>query len=408
MTDDTLFLAGYEEYATPRQLEFIEAVREHGSQRAAARSLGINPSTVDKAVARVRFNAAKHGYAPEHDWVHRTPKGHVVKGVSTYYGEDPETGEVRAKGQWVKTRTEDIERKDLWMEFAEEVSGRVPAVPVVPQPCPEDDPFLGFIEDKLLTVYPMGDPHVGMYAWHEECGEDFDVEIASADLLSAASALVDKSPPSATAIILNLGDFYHADTVDNMTRRGGNQLDVDTRWPRVLRAGARLMCDLIDLALRKHSKVVVRNVIGNHDDHSSIALSCIMDARYHDEPRVTVDCSPAQYWYYRHGKVLIGSTHGDKTKTTSLPLIMAHDRPEDWGQTEHRYWYTGHVHHKNVVEVGSVLCESFRTLAARDAYTAGAGYRSGRDMHAIVLDQEYGETDRYRVDIRLARARRQT
>jgi hypothetical protein len=78
---------------------------------------------------------------------------------------------------------------------------------------------------------------------------------------------------------------------------------------------------------------------------------------------------------------------------------MAADRAEDWGQTKHRYWYTGHVHNQTVTELPGVVCESFRTLAARDAWASGAGYRAGRDMRAIVLDREHGEVERHRVDV---------
>jgi len=49
------------------------------------------------------------------------------------------------------------------------------------------------------------------------------------------------------------------------------------------------------------------------------------------------------------------------------------------------------------------VVESFRTLAAKDAWQAAQGYRSGRDMYAIVLDAEHGEVERHRCDIRQVR-----
>jgi hypothetical protein len=51
-------------------------------------------------------------------------------------------------------------------------------------------------------------------------------------------------------------------------------------------------------------------------------------------------------------------------------------------------------------ELPGLLCESFRTLAARDAYATGAGYRAGRDMRLIVHHREDGEIERYRCDAR--------
>jgi hypothetical protein len=105
----------------------------------------------------------------------------------------------------------------------------------------------------------------------------------------------------------------------------------------------------------------------------------------------------------RFGQNLIGSTHGDGAKPADLPLLMAADRAEDWGKTSFRYWYTGHVHHRSAKEHPGCIVESFRTLAAKDSWHTGQGYRAGRDMYAIVLDREHGEVERYRCDIRMAR-----
>ena len=48
---------------------------------------------------------------------------------------------------------------------------------------------------------------------------------------------------------------------------------------------------------------------------------------------------------------------------------------------------------------GNVPEAAWDTLAAADAYAAGAGYRAGRDMRLIVHDSEHGEVERHRCDI---------
>jgi hypothetical protein len=245
----------------------------------------------------------------------------------------------------------------------------------------------------------MGDPHLGMYAWGRESGDDFDLKMAESYLCEAVSRLVACSPKSKTAIMLNLGDFFHSDTQDNRTRRSGHSLDIDTRWSKVLRAGVRAMMTCIDAAAKKHERVIVRNSIGNHDDHTSQMLAIALALFYENNPRVVIEDSPSRFWFYRFGKVLFGSTHGDTTKPNQLPGIMAHDKADAWGKTKHRYWYTGHIHNQNVIEYPGCIWESFRTLAAKDAWTAGAGYRSGRDMYAIVHHQDHGEVERHRVDV---------
>jgi hypothetical protein len=52
-----------------------------------------------------------------------------------------------------------------------------------------------------------------------------------------------------------------------------------------------------------------------------------------------------------------------------------------------------------VFELPGCLVESFRALAPRDAWHSAQGYRSGRDMHCIVLHEQHGEIERHRVDV---------
>jgi hypothetical protein len=73
--------------------------------------------------------------------------------------------------------------------------------------------------------------------------------------------------------------------------------------------------------------------------------------------------------------------------------------PQDWGASTHRYWYVGHVHHKDVKEYPGCIVEYVRTLAARDAWHQGQGYRAGRDMQLIVHHREHGEIERHRCDV---------
>ena len=80
-----------------------------------------------------------------------------------------------------------------------------------------------------MVAIPIGDPHIGMYAWSEEAGEDFDTDIARNDLLNASRSLFNASPDADRCLIANLGDFFHSDNQSNRTARSGAALDVDTR-----------------------------------------------------------------------------------------------------------------------------------------------------------------------------------
>lgn len=373
---------------TDAQREKVNAVEKYGVAEAA-RQLKITRRAIAFVLARLVRLAARRGMSSEHDMTHAVPDGFEVKGVSTLYNADGKVSQ-----QWVKSRLRDDDvqaMREAIAEMAEEYRGTAKPVRAPARST-----------TSLLSVYPLGDPHIGSYAWAAEAGEDFDVNIARQDLLAAAGRLVDVAPPSERALILNLGDFFHSDSLSQLTK-SGHKLDVDTRWPRVLRLGCQLMVDLITLALRKHAKVEVINCIGNHDDHSSIMLSAFLEAWFHLEPRVHVHPTTSKFHYLEHGKCLVGVTHGDTVKHLALGELMASDKPEAWGRTQYRYWYTGHIHHTSKTELRGAVVESFRTLAARDAWHTGQGYRSGRDMYCIVLDAEFGEVERHRCDIRQVR-----
>lgn len=372
---------------TERQKEVITQLAESGTQNAAADALGIADRNIAYLVARVKKHAISRGWSPEHGWTKTVPEGYHVKGTTTLYDED---GKQRL--QWVKTNRNAEEREAQWRalaeELAQEVEGKAKAAPA---PAESDE--------DTLTVYPLGDPHIGLYSWHKETGQDFDCEIAEANLIHATERLTAGAPSSSRALIVNLGDFFHSDTQDNRTARSGHALDVDTRWARVQRVGVNALRGCISAALTRHQTVHVVNVIGNHDDHSAIALSLILEGYYSNEPRVVIDDAVSAYRRFRFGSVLLGMTHGHNSKPEDLAAIMAAEWPEEWGATRHRYWLTGHIHTRKVWECRGALVESFRTLAARDAWTASMGYSAGRDMQRITYHRDHGEVERQRVDI---------
>jgi hypothetical protein len=365
----------------------VDAVIKYGSNRKAAQALGVHSTSVDKTMTGLKKQAAKRGHAPENDMTKEAPEGFSVSGTSTMYDAD---GEIKL--QWVKTKQEAEQILERALEAAREVfSDPMMKVSKIPKPTSKMD-------NDLMMVYPMGDPHIGMYAWAEEAGDHFDVKIAEKNLCAAMDRLVECSKPAKQALIVNVGDFFHADNKFGTTTRG-TQLDTDSRWSHVLRIGVRAMRHCIESALRKHDTVHVINEIGNHDDHTAQVLTLALTMAYEDNPRVSFDQSPGMYHYHTFGDVLIGVTHGDKTKPEKLGEIMAVDRQKDWGTTKFRYWYTGHIHNRKVFDLPGCMVESFRTLAPKDAWTAGMGYRSGRDMYSIAIHRKFGEVERHRADI---------
>lgn len=326
------------------------------------------------------------------DVVPSIPTGHRLKGVSTLIDGN---GSVRA--QWIKTdREKEAERNDM-LDALKHIADEWPARMPVPSPDHSDE--------DLLCVYPMGDPHFGMYAWAAETGNDYDLELAEQYHVAAMEELVRVAPPAKHALVIDLGDFFHMDNSSNMTPRSGHILDVDTRRPKVFRAGVRSFRKLIDLTQQKHEQTDVWVVKGNHDEDSATPMQVALEMFYENNPRVYVNPSPAIALYKRFGDNLIGSTHTHTIRDKqTLGEMMACQRPKDWGDTHHRRWYCGHVHHDSLMETrGGVIVETFRTLAAKDKYAADNFYDAGRDMKCDVVHKVDGLIKRNIIGIRQIR-----
>jgi hypothetical protein len=237
-----------------------------------------------------------------------------------------------------------------------------------------------------------------MYAWAEECGEDFDCEICERDIIEAVDRIVDSMPACGVCRIEELGDLFHSDTEDAMTRRSGNHLDVDGRWGRVVKIALRMLTHCVDRCLEKHGKVELVCVKGNHDDQTAFCLAMMMDEHYRNEPRVWVDTKYTTYHFKEFGQVLLGANHG-MIKPAALHEVMTCDMAEAWGRTKFRYWHVGHVHHHRLIEIGGCTVEAFRSLKGKDAHEAERGYRSGRDMCGIVFHKDFGEIERHTCNV---------
>lgn len=197
-----------------------------------------------------------------------------------------------------------------------------------------------------------------------------------------------------------LGDFLHIDSFKAVTPTHGYLLDVDSRFPKMVAVAIRVLRYGIDTLLRKHARVHVIVGLGNHDPSSAIFMMQLLANVYEKEPRITIDTSPMPFHYFQFGKNMIATNHGDKVKLGDLPLIMATDQPKMWGETTHRYCWTGHVHHyqghqTQGKERPGVLIESFPVLPPEDAHAFSSGYRSKRAMKSIILHREFGEDERH-------------
>jgi len=313
------------------------------------------------------------------------PAGHAVKGVSALVGSDGRTIQ-----QWIKTKEET--QTNLIAAIKEEFE-QYRGVAKLTKP-PKDT------NSDLMQVYPVCDPHIGMLSWASETGESNDLKIGIDRVDGGLQRLISLAPPAETAVIIQTGDFLHSDSQSNVTPASGHQLDVDGRAHKVKLAGVQLLRRSIDYALQKHSRVIVKNLKGNHDPESAAWLNIALGLFYSNEPRVDIDLDDGNndIWLHLFGANYIGATHGHTMKPERMAMVMADDNPEFWGASKYRWMIYGHIHHETVKEVGSVRCESFRQPVPKDAYAHSHGYRAGNSMSAVTLHKTDGEIGRHKIN----------
>lgn len=350
---------------------YQEAYERLGSVRAVAREFGVNESTVRRSVKN-----------------YQRKQDPGIAAAQAAVGTDMEPALA-----WLKTKPDEggrsysvllkpvVEARDFAVELREAFEGFEPAAPIEP---PEQ------IMADLCTVYPLMDVHLGMMADKEETGEvSYEIKRAVQDMRLAFAKIGALTPPSAEAILIVGGDFFHANDQSNQTPAHKHMLDTDTRHWKVLQAGVNFLAEVIDTIASKHSTVTVRVLRGNHDPEAHMVLTFAMSERYRLTPHIRINADPRDLFMAQWGKCLIAAHHGDKAPPERLTLYLSDVCPY-WSETRHRYCFTGHVHKDQARDVGPLRWESLRAFAPPDAYAAGMGYAGRRALQALTFHKRDG------------------
>lgn len=181
-------------------------------------------------------------------------------------------------------------------------------------------------------------------------------------------------------ICLPLGhDLYHTNGMNNQTKKGTileYYLDPHVAYAEVTNV---VLWFVEELA--KISKVYIPMIKGNHDADKIYILGYWLDHLY-SGTHVKVDFTPQQRKYFKYGHNLLGFAHGDKEKNRihQLPLLMATEKPNFWGETRYRKFFCGDLHHTQSFKFQSekdypgVEVSFLRGLCNTDQYHADNGW----------------------------------
>ena len=364
--------------------ELLDALkRANGVKKLAAELCGLGEMTY----ARHLREAFPEG--PPTEVISGPPEGHNLHGVSTLVDAE---GNIRA--QWIKSRADPERQLAAARAAVEELSKSVaPQKPIAP---PRG------ADARLCNVYTLTDCHVGALAWDRETGANWDLEIAERTITECFRIMVESARPAEMAVVNQLGDFLHFDSLEAVTPRSKHILDADSRYQKVVETAVRILRLVVNLAAARHRRVLVLMHDANHDPVGGTWLRAMFAALYERDKRVTVETSPKPYIAHQWGRTMLAFHHGHMAKMEKLPGVFAAEYPQVWGATTRRYCHTGHWHHTRMIEDAGMIVEQHPTLAARDAFAARLGLHALRQVHGITYHDEHGQVGRVTVHPEMA------
>jgi hypothetical protein len=327
---------------------------------------------------------------PERGEIFTIPEGQALSGVSALVDEDG-----REIVKWIKTKTE-TQSATAWRLALDEFKASLPRLPITAAPT--------FVNGQLCVQYTVTDLHFGMLAWAEETRvADYDLQIGEKLLTDWFTAAIAMAPAAHTAIFAQLGDLAHYDSMETVTPTSKHVVDGDSRPQKMIRVIIRVVRRIIAMLLEKHMHVHVIMAKANHDPYSSGWMREGFAALYEDEPRITIDTTPSEYYVFEWGKTALFYHHGHRRQVKDVDATFAGTFREIFGRCPHSYGHVGHWHNDEAKDSNLMKTERHRTLAPADSYSASMGHVTKRDAKAIVYHKEFGEVSRFTLSPEMVR-----
>jgi hypothetical protein len=252
------------------------------------------------------------------------------------------------------------------------------------------------VDGHLLVVDPA-DIHIGKLATAYETGDAYNVEIAMKRVLDGVRGIIQKAQGFNIDQILFIAgnDILHTDSPKRTTTSGTPQ-DTDGMFYENFLCAKKLYVEVIELLMQVADIHFVFNP-SNHDYQSGFFLADVIQSWFRQSKNITFDCSIAHRKYYQYGSNLIGSTHGDGAKPQDLPMLMAVEAKDMWAETNHKYVFSHHLHHKISKDyVGGVTVESLRSPSGTDSWHHRNGYGVGgvKAVEGFIHHKDFGQVAR--------------
>jgi len=373
---------------TQRQIEIRDAYSELGNKAAVARKLGITRAAVRHQINILERKGEASWYSgaiiPEH-----------LKQVKTTVQYD---GEGRVIQEWKRLVPQASDFEEFVAALCETVKGI--AKPSAFKPAKH-------VSTGTLFEIVIADAHIGLYASGEETRDsDYDCDIAKKRMIDAVKYHLSRAGKPEKIVLAFTGDTQHSDTRNNTTEKSGHNLDVDTRFQRVIDYVVAACSECVQMASKVAPDVEVVIVKGNHDWHSAVWLMRVLEATYSKCDNVTINMQRSARKAITWGDNLLVWTHGDGISAQKWGQIIPAEFPKEWGATKYRFLKMGHIHHKKTIapvvvdEQCGLHVEFVEALTSMDSWTAESGFvGSVKGASAFEYHKEKGLMGRYYYNI---------
>ena len=255
----------------------------------------------------------------------------------------------------VVTKTNVVDEKNVFSNVLKLIEDNAPEYPKIKHK-----------EGKHLLVINPADVHIGKYASARETGEEYNMDIAVARVLSGVSGLINKAKGfGIDRVLFCIGnDILHTDNVMSSTTKGTYQ-DTDGKWWEHYEVALQVYVHCVEM-LREVAPVDCVHSMSNHDYQSGFHLAHALKSWFRKANDVNVDCGVANRKYYKYGSNL------------------------------------NHLHHKikhkwlDAKDFIGVTVEYMRSPSASDSWHSGKGFCGvPKAVEGFLHDKESGQVARF-------------
>ncbi|QDP58447.1 MAG: hypothetical protein Unbinned6046contig1000_16 [Prokaryotic dsDNA virus sp.] len=250
-------------------------------------------------------------------------------------------------------------------------------------------------DDPHLLVVDPADVHIGKLSTSFATGTDYSGDEAVRRVKEGVQKIIDYSSSFEIDQILFVAgnDILHTDNTKRSTTKGTPQ-DTDGMWYDNYRTAKELYIDCLENLVQIADVHYMFNP-SNHDYMAGFYLSDMIKAWFKDCKNISFETDLMYRKYFKYHKNLIGTTHGDGAKHQDLGSLMSVEAKKYWADTNHKYFYVHHVHHKTSKDYINVTVESLRSPTTTDVWHSMKGYVSPQAIEGFLHHPTKGQVARY-------------